>query len=159
MRVLSFLAVLGFFALGCSAHVQASSKPWVWGWWPSHWQGLDFQPYLGGQKLSHRSLWDGDDWTPEAWIKDAGDAKRIMRDLYAAEIVTNQYEDSDNIPVLEVGDGFLLLSGLDKRRVLQFVDHVFQITESEENGMFYVYYSMNDDEPAGIYNKYGFQSY
>ncbi len=159
MRVLGFLLVLAVFSLGASAQSFAGAKPWIWSWWPSHWQGLDFQPYIGGEKISQRSLWDNDTWTPEAWIKDAGDAKRIMRDFYAIDIITNQYTDEDNIPVLEVGSQFMELSGLDKRRVLQFVDHIFEITSSEENGMFYVFYDKNKAAPLGIYNKYGFQSY
>ncbi len=159
MRFLGFLLALAVLSFGFSTQSYASAKPWVWGWWPSHWQGLDFKPYLGDQKGSQRSLWDNDSWTPEAWIKDAGDEKRIIRDFYAVNIVTNQYKDSNNIPILEVGDAFINLSGLDKRRVLQFVDHVFEITSSEENGMFYVFYSENTKDPLGVYNKYGLQTY
>ena len=114
---------------------------------------------MDDQKINNRALWDQDTWTPEAWIKDAGDAKRIMRDFYAVGIVTDQYEDGDDIPVLEVGEAFLQLAGVDQRRVLAFVDHVFQITAAEENGMFYVYYAEDKSDPAGIYTKHGFQSY
>ncbi len=159
MRVLGFLLIIATFSIGSSTASYAAAKPWLWGWWPSHWQGLDYQPYLGGQKIGQRSLWDGDDWTPEAWIKDAGDAKRIMHDFYASNIVTGQYSDSDNIPVLEVGAGFMQLSGFDKQRVLKFIDHVFEITTAEENGMFYVIYDENKKEPVGIFNKYGLLPY
>ena len=159
MRILSFLLVLAVFSLGASSQSYAGAKPWAWGWWSSHWQGLDFKPYLGNQKIGQRSLWDDDNWTPEAWIKDAGDEKRIIRDFYEIGIITDQNTDGDDIPVLEVGRQFIELSGLDKRRILQFVDYVFEITTSEENGMFYVFYNENDDEPLGIYNKYGFQPY
>ncbi len=159
MRLFGLLAVLGMFCIGISATAHASPKPWAWSWWPSHWKNLDFQPYFGEQKISHRSLWDQDTWTPEAWIKDAGSDKRILKNFYSAGIVTDQYSDGDNIPVLEVGDAFLQLSGTDQRRVLGFVDYVFEITASEENGMFYVYYYADDDEPMGLFNKYGFQSY
>ena len=156
-RFLLVLLALSFVAfVPTSAH--ATAKPWIWGWWPSHWRNLDFQPYLKGEKLSQRSLWDNDQWTPEDWIKDAGDARRIMRDLYAANIVTNQYEDSDDIPVLEVGYGYKKLSGLDRRRVLQFIDYVFEITTSEPNGMFFIYY-YDKSEPIGLYNQYGLQDY
>lgn len=159
MRVLGFLLIIATFSIGSSTASYASSKPWLWGWWPSHWQGLDYQPYLGGQKIGQRSLWDGDGWTPEAWIKDAGDAKRIMHDFYSANIVTGQYSDKDNIPVLEVGAQFMQLSGIDKQRVLKFIDHVFEITTAEENGMFYVIYDENKKEPVGVFNKYGFLPY
>ncbi len=159
MRILSFLLLLVSFSIGTTSHSYASEKPWAWGWWPAHWQGLDFKPYLGNQKIGQGSLWDDDAWTPEAWIKDAGDEKRIMRDFYATGIVVKQYKNGDNIPVLELGNQFIQLSGLDQRRILQFVDHVFNITKAEENGMFFVVYSEADDSPMGIYNKYGFQSY
>ncbi len=159
MRFLAVLLVLFGSIVAFSQTAHAEPKPWVWGWWPSHWRNLDFKPYLGNQVLSQRSLWDNDTWTPEDWIKDAGDSKRIMRDFYAYDIISNQYTDGDNIPVLVVGDTFMRLSGLDRRRVLQFVDHVFQITTAEENGMFYVYHSKLDDDPLGVYNKYGLQQY
>ncbi|MGH1404791.1 MAG: hypothetical protein ACRBDL_11160 [Alphaproteobacteria bacterium] len=159
MRALGLFLVLVSLSFGIATSAQAGPKPWIWGWWPSHWQNLDFQPYLNHQKINQRSLWDQDTWTPEAWIKDAGDARRIVRDFYAVEIVTDQYKDGDDIPVLEVGEAFLQLSNMDQRRVLRFVDHVFEITSAEENGMFYVYYAEVDSEPMGIYNKYGFQAY
>ncbi len=160
MRFLAVLLLLfGTLLVFAQNPAHAEPKPWIWSWWPSHWQNLDFKPYLGNQQISQRSLWDDDQWTPEAWIKDAGDAKRIMRDFYAYDIVSDQYVGDENIPVLEVGQGFMRLSSLDRRRVLQFVDHVFGITKGEENGMFYVYYRELDDDPLGVYNKYGLQQY
>lgn len=155
MRFVGFCLLVLITSAGFSTQSHATS----WKWWPANWQNTDFQPYIGQQQLNQRSLWDGDTWTPEAWEKDAGDSRRIMRDFYAAGILTDQYSDSKNIPVLEVGEAFFLLSGIDQRRVLQFVDYVFEITTSEENGMFYVYYKLDDEKPAGLYNQYGFQSY
>ncbi len=157
MRVLSFLLVLAVLSLGFSN--QSYARASFWGLWSSDWQNLDFQPYIGNQENSQRSLWDDDMWTPEAWVENAGDEKNIMRNLYESNIIISQYTDRDNIPILEVGDNFISLSGVDRRRILQFVDYVFEITSSEENGMFYVFYSRNDDEPLGVYNKYGFQTY
>ncbi len=159
MRIFRFLMILTVCVAGLSAVSHAKPKPWVWGWWPSHWQGLDFKPYLGQQQIRQRSLWDGDAWTPEAWVKEAGDAKRIIRDFYETGIIVDQYENSDNIPVLKVGETFVRLSGVDRRRVLKFVDHTFGITTAEEFGMFYVYYDQNDEDPMGVFNKYGFQQY
>lgn len=160
MRFSGFLLVLLVLTavLPQIAHASPGAKPWIWSWWPNHWRGLDFQPYLKDEKLSQRSLWDDDQWTPEAWIKDAGDARRIMRDLYAANIITDQYRDGDNIPVLEVGYGYKKLSMLDRNRIAQFVDHVFEITSSEENGMFFIKVQGNK-HPIGVYNKYGLQHY
>jgi len=161
MRLFGFLLVLMVLGTAMLAPqaVYADSKPGSWMWWPNHWKNQDFQPYLKGEKLSQRSLWDDDKWTPEAWIKDAGDAKRIMRDLYVAQIIVDQYEDNDNIPVLKVGKGYQQLSMLDRNRVLQFVDHVFGITAREDNGMFFIYDSIRDKEPLGVYGKHGMQHY
>lgn len=160
MRFPAFLLVLLTLMAALPQIAQASpgEKPWRWFWWPSHWKGLDFQPYLKDEKLGQRSLWDNDQWTPEAWIRDAGDARRIMRDLYAADIVTDQYKNSDDIPVLEVGEGYKRLSMLDRNRIAQFVDHVFEITSSEENGMFFITFK-GQKHPIGVYNKYGLQHY
>jgi hypothetical protein len=134
-------------------------KPWVWGWWPSHWQGLDFKPYLGDQQIKNRSLWDGDTWTPELWIADAGgDPKRIMHDFYANGIIQDQFKNGDDVPVLQVGETFLRLSGSDRIRILRFVDHVFEITKQPE-GMFFVQLGDEDDLPLGIWDKRGFQQY
>ena len=160
MRFLVLLVVLfGSFAVFSQNDASAEPKPWVWSWWPSHWTNLDFQPYFGDQTLSQRSIRDDDTWTPEAWIKDAGDAKRIMRDFYAYQIVSDQYIGDEDIPVLEVGAQYKLLSPKDQLRVVRFVDHVFKITEGEENGMFYVFLEGYDDDPIGLYNKYGLQRY
>jgi hypothetical protein len=124
------------------------------------WQGNDFKPYLADQPIKNRMLWDRDTWTPELWIADAGgDERLILRDLYAGGILTQQYQNSDDIPVLEVGEPFLKLSHTDRIRVLRFIDYVFEITK-EENGMFYVYYALAEDEKSlGIYDKRGFQQY
>ncbi len=157
MRVSGFLLILVFVSLNFTAQAYAGSKSW--GGWSSNWQNLEFQPYLGDQKISQRSLVDDDTWKPEDWIKNDGDEKRIMRNLYAANILSKQYKDRKNIPVLEVGDNFIELSSVDRDRILKFVDYVFEITLSEENGMFYVLYGDNKDEPLGLYNKHGFQSY
>lgn len=158
MRILGFLLVFATLAVSVSDS-QARSQNSLWRWWGTNWQSVDFHPYIGEEQIRQRSLWDGDTWTPEAWIKDAGDEKRVMRSLYDANILTGQYTDSDNIPVLEVGENFIKLAGVDQIRVLKFVDHIFQISTSEENGMFYVLYALDDDEPLGLYNKYGFQKY
>ncbi len=158
MRILGFL-LLASFVFSYVPDVLAKKNNSILPWGANHWGEVDFYPYIGEEKIRQRSLWDGDTWTPEDWIKEAGDEKRVMRDLYASNILTKQYIDSDNIPVLEVGENFVKLAGVDQRRVLQFVDYIFEITPSEENGMFYVIYTQDQSEPLGLYNKHGFQSY
>ena len=155
MRVIGFLVILTVFASPLQAHANARS----WAWWPQNWQDMNFEPHIGAQKILQRSVWDSDTWTPEQWINTPGDEKRIIHNFYKTHLITNQYTDGDNIPVLEVGPPFIQLSRLDRRRVLQFVDYVFNITAAEKDGMFYVLYAENRREPLGIYNRYGFQSY
>ena len=146
MRKFSFLMV--FAAISLSA---CSSKPW---------SGDDFKPYLGEEQIRQSSLWMGDNWTPEDWIKEDGDEKRVMHDLYAADIIVDQYANKDDIPVLGVGDQFMRMSDVDRYRVLQFMDHVFEITTSSQDGLFYILYDQDgDDEIVGLYNKHGFQRY
>ncbi len=158
MRFLSFFICLAVAVIGFS-DAGFARKGNGWSLFPKKVKELDFKPYLNEQQIRQRSLWDGDAWTPEAWIRDAGDEKRVMRDFYEYKIVTNQYTDNRNIPVLEVGEPFVQLSGVDQRRVLEFVDYVFQITPASDNGMFYVYLKGEKKEPMGLYNQYGFQSY
>ncbi len=159
MRLLAVLMIM-FCSFVTFSQQVAYAGPGSWAWWSSNWKNLEFKPYLGDERFVQPSLWEGDrKWTPEQWAKDAGSEQRIMRDFYATGIISDQYIDSDNIPVLVVGRKFMSLSGVDKRRVLDFVDYIFKITKNEKNGMFYVYYSELDDDPIGVYNKFGFQQY
>lgn len=158
MRFLSFLTVLTL-VLVSFVDVSDARTGRNYPWSSNDWAAQDFKPYFGDEQIRQRSLWDDDHWTPEAWIVDAGDEKRVMRSLYGAGIITKQYKDSDNIPVLEVGENYVLLSRFDQIRVLEFVDYVFQITTSEENGMFFIAYKPQKGEQLGIYTKHGYQSY
>lgn len=157
MRILAFLLVFVTIFATFSGAAEAKKRGYFWRFFKENWQTMDFQPYLGHQQIRHRGLWDGDDWTPEGWINDAGDERRIMRDLYKSQIIMDQNKDSNNIPVLIVGDPYKKLSDVDARRVLKFVDYIFEITTSEQHGMFYVYHIDDLKTPMGLYNQYGFQ--
>lgn len=146
MRIVSLLMVSTVISLGLTACAQAPVKH-------------DFKPYLADQDIRKRSLWDNDNWKPQDWIDAVGGNKAVLNDFYDDGILTEQYTDGDNLPVLEVGETFMQLSSLDQRRVLQVVDHIFEITSSEENGSFYVYHHEKKSHPLGMYNKHGFQSY
>ncbi|GJL86191.1 MAG: hypothetical protein DHS20C02_19660 [Micavibrio sp.] len=115
----------------------------------------DVRPYLNDSKIPHNTQWDNDDWKPEDWIASKGSAKRVIDGFYAANIITDQYVD-DDIPILEVGQGFMELSELEKRRVVMFVDHAFQVTSAAPDGMFLIHHQKSD-EPLGIYTKNGLQ--
>ncbi|MGH1377785.1 MAG: hypothetical protein ACRBB3_03090 [Alphaproteobacteria bacterium] len=149
MRKFSFLMVAAAVSLGaCADNSPKISKE------------KTYKPYLAEEQIRQSSLWVGDKWSPEDWVKEDGDKKRIMQDLYESDILVRQYTNKDNIPVLEVGDQFMRMSGIDRNRVLEFMDHVFEITTSSKDGLFYIMYDQNgDDEMVGLYNKHGFQRY
>lgn len=159
MRVLTLFVCFAVAVIGFSDVSHARKDSRGWSLFPKKVEDPDYKPYLNEQQIRQSTLWTGDSWTPDSWIRDAGDEKRIMRDFYTFNIVTNQYTDLKNIPVLEVGEPFVQLSGVDQRRVLEFVDYVFQITSSSEDALFYVFLQGEKKEPMGLFNKYGFQSY
>ncbi len=158
MRSFSFLLLLAMAMVGLSQFSYAGKATY---WSSIYHDGYkhDFEPYVGQQKLNQRSTKDMDSWTPADWIDNPGDEKIILRDFYAMGIIKEQYMDHDNIPVLRVGEAFVKLSSFDQKRVLEFVDYVFKITESEKNGMFYVIYDRDDSEPLGLFNKSGYLNY
>jgi hypothetical protein len=155
MRITGFFTILAVLAVIGANPANAGPKPWYFSWWPSHWDGLDFKPHINDPKIPHNTQWDGDSWTPQDWINDRGSSKNVLDGLYASRIITRQYVDND-IPVLEVGRGFMRLSAQDQRRVAVFVDHVFGITGNNENGLFYLHHA-DAGGPIGLYTKHGLQ--
>lgn len=113
------------------------------------------QPYLNEAKIPHNNQWDQDNWTPDTWREGGKSDNDIIADLYAAGIVTGQYDD--DVPILEVGEAFVRLSAQDQRRVVAFVDDVFNVTGSDGNGVFYVLLEGRYDTVLGIYTRHGLQ--
>lgn len=139
-----------------AAPVSAEPKPTYWSWWPEHWLELDWQPYLEGAKHPHNSQWNDKNWTPAMWAEqEAGGMPELIRGFYDAEILNRQYMD-DEMPVLSVGPNFYHLSGYDKRRIARIVDEYYQITTSQENGMF-VLEDWRSRKPIGTYTVHGLQ--
>ncbi len=153
-----FLVLAALFFTFVSAPVLAK-KATKSSWRYTAGEKDDFTPYIGRQKLGQRSHKDNDTWTPQDWLENEGDAKAIIRDFYEGGILVKQYIGRKQIPALRVGEPFVRLSNFDQRRILAFIDYVFEITTSTEDGLYYVYYEADDKEPLGLYNKYGFQSY
>lgn len=148
----------GFFTVFMGLLLLASSPAQARSWWdyifPPPVPEFD-KPYLNEAKIPHNSRWDNDTWTPEGWAMGAGSAEYMMQDLYAANIITDQYED-DGAPVLEVGRTFMQLSQQDQLHVVKFVDSVFNITKSAPAGMFYIYQE-ETEKPIGLYSAEGLQ--
>ncbi len=158
MRLLGLFAVFSMVLCGFSEGSYAKKATYQ-SWIYTDWYTADFEPYIGRQKLGQPSIKGSDTWTPQDWVEKEGDEKQIIRDFYEGGIIVKQYIGRKNIPVLRVGRPFVELSNFDQVRILRFIDYVFEITTSETDGMYYVYYERDDNEPLGLYNKFGFQSY
>ena len=154
MKKIMILAV-SLVVMSFSSMAYAEPKPWIWSWWGSHWDNLDFIPYLEDGKRPHNSQWKESKWRPEHWEAQRPSSMEVIRGFYTADIVRGQYMDND-VPVLEVGPSFYMLGGEDKRRVAQMVDYVYGITAAKPNGMFMLY-DYETEEAIGAYTKYGLQ--
>ena len=163
MRIAALLCSV--FILFAAADAQASPKPWYWSWWPSHWDNQDFKPYQEDSKLPHNVQWKsglyaGQEWHPENWIKAKGSIRAVLDGFYDNNVIKGQDVDGD-MPVLIVGDGFMRLSGQEKRRVTDFIDYVFQVTTTAPAGMYTIYYDRTDNwlfgrgNPIGMYTDKG----
>lgn len=114
------------------------------------------RPYLETAKLPHNARWAEDEWISQDWV-DArgGNPVDVVNGFYRAGIVTDQYFE-DEIPVLEVGQGFIDLGSQDKRRVLAFMDEVFGVTKSEGVKVILVY-SHKHNKLLGVFTAHGLQ--
>lgn len=159
--MISLLAGLAVMA-GAASSAQAGPKFGSLWWWHSHWVNQDFVPYYENGTDPHNTQWDqGRDnggldsskWTPADWIAlNGGTGPELVQRWHIAHIIDRQYYD-DGIPYLDVGVNFYHLSGLDKRRVMQTVDYVYQITGKPPR-MFYLR-DPATDEIIGSYGRDG----
>lgn len=154
MRMMVLGAVLGF-SLMTAAPAQAEPKPWIWGWWPGHWQNLDFIPHLENGTHPHNIQWDKVVWKSGDWIAQRESELELIHGFYTADILRDQYVE-DDVPVLAVGPGFYMLGGHDKRRVTETIDDAYGVTTSRVYGM-YRLVDERTDRPIGAYTKYGLQ--
>lgn len=115
---------------------QADPKPWIFGWWPEHWKDQTFQHGIDHPTQSQTLQWRGNGWRPEDWaMQRDNNALQVVDGLYRADIIRRQYI-SKEIPTLEVGPGFYMLGGEDKRRVASMIDFTFGITSDELYGLY-----------------------
>lgn len=154
MKNIGFLTVLTVFMLVCASNAQAREKNWYdWIFTPPM---PDYQkPYLYDSKIPHAHTWNDENWSPEGWTAFRGTNKGVIDDLYAAGIITDQYEE-DGQPVLEVGQRFMQLSSRDQYKVAAYVDDVFGVTGASDNGFFLLYHQKTCT-PIGVYSKHGLQ--
>jgi len=115
------------------------------------------RPYLEEAKLPHNSQWADDEWSPQDWVEArGGNVVNVVNGFYTAGIIVDQYFDGD-IPVFEVGQTFIDLSGQEKRRVVAFMDDVFGVTKLSDQGVILLYFHQNGDTPVGLSNAQGLQ--
>ena len=113
-------------------------------------------PYMKGPKIPHNNQWDNDEWRPEHWVEAKGSAQAVIDGFYDEGVIVRQYEDK--VPVLEVGKPFLRLSPPDQRRLVEFIDYAFEITQSQEHGVFYIVIDGKKGQKLlGLYSKHGLQ--
>lgn len=166
MRILAALLSLTLILAFSATQAHADPKPNYWFWWPSHWEDQDFMPHLEKSKMPHNVQWEpglyiGNEWHPQKWIDSAGSMRAVLDGFYNYDIIREQDVDGD-IPVLVVGDGYMRLSGQEKRRVADFIDYVFQVTSTAPAGMYSIYYArtatlFGRGDPIGMYTKTGLQ--
>lgn len=122
-------------------------------WWESHWRNQDFVPYYANGTDPHNSQWDNNEWKPQDWITmNGGNGADLINRWYTAEIIDRQYYD-DGVPYLDVGINFYHLSGFDKRRVMDTINYVYQIT-AKSPSMFYLK-DPQTDQVIGYYSPDG----
>lgn len=165
MRILAVICTI-FLVLSASS-AEARPKPWYWSWWPAHWEDQDFKPHLDDPLMPHNVQWknglyNDEDWHPNNWIEAKGSMRKVLDGFYKNDIIRSQDVDSQEIPYLVVGDGFMNLSGQEKRRVTAFIDYAFQVTNSAPVEMYSIYYFRTKNlfgkgRPIGAYTQAGLQ--
>ncbi len=113
------------------------------------------EPLLEGPKHPHNNQWEGSNWHPQQWVDFYGNPQTQLDRLEDTGIITGMGE-KDDIPVLEVGHAFLRLSGQEKRRVVEYVDYVLDVTRTSPRGAMLVYDDYSNSY-IGIYTDDGLQ--
>lgn len=144
--------------LSTAGSAHAEPKPWMFGWWPGHWEWTSykkFHPYLENGKQTQNQQWAAEDWYVQDWLSQYENEFALIDGFFKADILRKQTSD-DNVPVLIVGPQFYHLGGLDKRRVLTTLDEVYGITASGEHPAI-ILKDWHTKREIGIFTKDGLQ--
>lgn len=153
MKKLAFLLSFTVLATAASAAYAGPKFMGIW-WWPSHWENQDFVPHYDNGTEPHNSQWSDEKWTPADWIKtEGGDGTKLVQKWINIGILVGSYKDMNGVPYLEVGPNFYHLSGLDKRKVTETLDAVYQVT-AQKPGMFFIK-DASTRKIIGTYSKQG----
>lgn len=153
-----FLICMGILMLSGIAPAKAEPKPWMFGWWPGHWEWTSykkFHPYLENGKETQNQQWAAEDWYVQDWLSQNKDNFALIDGFFKADILRKQTTE-DHVPVLIVGPQFYHLGGFDKRRVLTTLDTVYGITESGEHPVI-VLKDWHTKREIGLFDKSGLQ--
>ncbi len=91
--------------------------------------------------------------TGQSWVVQEQDALGRIQAFYAANIIAAQGSDGD-IPVLEVGPGWMDLANEDKHAIAAFIDRTYGISNNGGPGSFIIKH-WNSGEQLGTYTAYG----
>lgn len=150
MKTLLSILTLILATTAAATPAHAGPKFFSFWWWESHWQDQDFVPYYANGTDPHNTQWDKKKWEPADWISmNGGTGVDLINRWYTAKIIERQYTEDDT-PYLDVGINFYHLSGEDKRRVMDTVNYVYQITEKKPR-MFY----LRDPQTEQVIGYYG----
>lgn len=137
MKKTNLLIIIGLLALVFAVPASAEQKPWRFGWWPGHWEWVNykkFNPYVENGKQTQNQQWAAEDWYVQDWLSQNQDGFKLIDSWFRTDILRKQTSE-DDVPVLVVGPQFYRLGGFDKRRVVTTLDAVYGITETGEHPM------------------------
>lgn len=158
MRFPAFLVLFAVVFTGFSIPAKAGLWDDIVCWFtPCTGSGSEVftRPYLEDGKKPHNVQHVDDDWVPEDWLDERHNKQQVMSGLYRAGIITDQSRDfRNNQPEIEVGQGFMRLSGQEKRRVIKFVDYVSGFTKADPDATIEIYHKASGDK-IGYYNAEG----
>lgn len=154
MKIFVILMVFGFTCCGeiSSAKAENAIQRWFHKLTTKE-RDYDAQPYLEDVKQGQIPQWEHENWYAQDWLSQK-DGMSLIQGFYKADILHDQYIGKKGLPVLEVGPNFYRLSGLDKRRVVEIVDLTYGMTDSKNNGSFFLR-DWNSKHMIGVFDHQG----
>jgi hypothetical protein len=128
------LSLMTCFSFGFAELAEARSKNVLYNWNESHWETLDFKPYVENYAHTHRPVARGQVYN---YDQQERSPREIVADFRAAQLLNRYYVDEDTMQsVAEVGPYFYDLSANDKRNFIATLDRVYNVTSSDLGVMF-----------------------
>ncbi len=149
---LSYLIVFSIFigVLGVSGQAQARQSHGLFYYFFTPAEDDHDRHYMNEWKNAYDSDWEYR-WSPRMWADDVEAAQGVIDGFYKSGILKDQYVD-DGVPVIQVGQRFLDLSGRDQRRVVKFVAYAFDIDGFNNTGAMNIVLE-RECVPLGVYSQ------